>query len=278
MSGLISAREIEQYRPRKLQDFIGCSDVKQELAERIKKRSFGSNLLIEGSTGSAKTSIIEATVRAIVCSNLSDPYQGYCGNCESCKSFDFSKEDFGLFTAGRARSGQVLGFDFFHINCGETSTDSLLREKLEDVRCFAEGRDTFVFLDEIQFLVKSGLTKLLLKPLTDLQGVSWYGCGASLSQMDPMFLRRFGTRLQMPLPTVEELVQYLEQRCLDWEIGHTPQVLEFLAIRSQQVVGECMSVLARAAESDRRELTMELIKSHPFIGAVTPPSLAFSQL
>lgn len=277
MSTNITARDIELYRPRNLQGFVGCAAVKQELAMRISNRSFGSKLLIEGPTGTAKTSIIEATVRAMVCPNVTDPYEGHCGVCESCTTFDFSNDDYGLTMGVRARTDQVLGFDFFHINCGEKTNESVLCETLNEIRYFAPGDDVIVFLDEVQYLGKSGLTRLFLKPLTQLTGVSWYACGVSLGNMDPMFLRRFSTRLQMPRPTVVELVQYLDQRCLDWQIDRTPQALDYLAVCSKGVVGECMSVLARAAESDRRELTMELIKSHPFIGAVTPPSLAFSQ-
>jgi hypothetical protein len=42
-----------------------------------------------------------------------------------------------------------------------------------------------------------------------------------------------------------------------------------LSQRSQQITAECISVLARAAAREERQLDRQLVETHPFVTGVT---------
>ncbi len=81
-----------RYRPRKFEDVVGQKRPVQYLSALIKQGQIGQNLLLHGSVGSGKTSLVRLYAKAMNCevpSVLGSP----CGLCSSCLRIDKSGID-----------------------------------------------------------------------------------------------------------------------------------------------------------------------------------------
>jgi len=264
---LITAREIEQWIPRNLQQVTGCKALVQELELRIRAGADSPNLLVSGPPGTGKTSAIKTAIRTWKCHRRPTESLIPCEECSSCQTRDPRYPDVGLFAymAGDAGEDGVDPFHFCPVDCSH-ETESSLKEILYDLRSYSGT--IVVYLDEVHRLKRSKMEHLLLKPLEEMR-VVWIASSAHADEMDPMFLRRFSSRIDTEYPSVEELVHFLAARCGEWSLRHggpasLADTLSLLAQKSQRNVSECLKVLARAALRVDRTLSQELVRTHSF--------------
>jgi Mg-chelatase subunit ChlI len=262
-------REIEQWVPLRLRDFVGCEYAKEVLVDHLRADGDGTNVLLSGETGTGKTALIEVYARTRNCPRTEDPLLGPCGRCHDCTTFDFQHRDDGIFARSRTKSADRGGkiTNFYHVNCCHFR-ESEIRD-LESEIAGNHGDRSIVYLDEVQELAEGRRDRLLLKSVTELDAV-WIATGTHTDLLSPPFLRRFAARCSTTLPTQKELALFLLDRCRDWKIEiDCPETIGLLTQRSRQIPAECISVLARAATQQDRRLRGQLVDTHPFITGVT---------
>ena len=267
-----TAREIEMWFPRCLEDFIGNEEIKNTLLNGLRLNGDGANILILGETGTAKTSFIECYLRTRNCPNVEDPMKGPCGKCHNCQTFDFSNSDEGLFAYGRLRTeGDKRVTHFFHLNCYELDDVSLqnLRLNITDY----SGDRIIIYLDEVQELKNSRVSGMLLKMIRETEAI-WLATGITSDDLSPMFVRRFAERCRTELPKAEVLALFLKKRCEEWSINYEScDTLASLAVASSGIPSECISVLAKASMTEGRLLDRQLVDNHHFISGVLKRNL-----
>ena len=259
-------REIEQWSPSRLSDFLACEEAKATFVDHLRVDGDGTNILLLGETGTGKTSLVDAYVRTRNCPHVTD-LAGPCGKCSDCREFDFSHRDEGIFAHLRLKvlSGKKITH-FFHVNCFDL-TEAAVRKLRYDV---AEnvGDRKIVYLDEVQHLAGTATAGILLKAIRELDAV-WVATGITVEGLSPMFVRRFAARCTTSRPGHLELARFVRDRCRDWSIAwDSLETVSLLAERSQGIAAECISVLARAAGKEGRLLSCDLVERHPFITGV----------
>ncbi len=263
---LPTPRQIEQWRPKRLCDFVGCAKLKAALANVIRCDGKGPNIFTTGDTGTGKTSMIITAVTTLACPKRTDPQDGPCGICPECQAFEFTNAHCGLFAMLQSDviEGRARPLHFYHVNCAETS-EQRLRELVQDLNEYSGH--SVVYLDESHRLSRGGLDEALLKPMQE-QRATWIASSAMVKQLNPMFLRRFSVRVSTSRPSVEELVTLLARLCKEWQIAvDEPSTLVLLAKCSQRVMGECQNVLACAAATVSRRLSRDLIEDYSFVSS-----------
>ena len=270
---LLSPREIEQWVPAKISDFIACEQAKRVLIGHLAVKGEGSNILISGETGTGKTGLVEVFIRTLNCRQTSEPLNAPCGTCDDCLAFDFEHSDNGLFAHDR-ESLIVHGEDpryFYHVNC--VGFDKMALKNLRsEIECNGKYR-SIIYLDEIQHLAHDKTDTMLLKPIRELNAI-WIATGVDADKvLNQMLIRRFASRCSTDLPSELELALFLADKCKQWGIQvESPETIAQLAQRSRQITAECINVLARAAgeatDIGKRMLTMEMVLEHPFISGL----------
>lgn len=256
-------RDIERWRPLGLHDILGNTQVVSTFQSYLDFDGFGGNMLLSGPSGTGKTAAVMAYVNTLNCPHRQDEPSGPCGTCNDCRQWDARFPDHGIFALLRTRvvEHKMRPLHYIPVNCA-TVTESQLKEVLDDSR--DAGGEAMIFLDEVHRLTRRSMDHLLLKPLEDLDAV-WIACTARTDDLDPMFKRRFATRVSTSLPLVGELAVFLANRCAEWQIRcDNPETVLLLAKKSRQIVSECIAVLARAA-GQGRVLTRELVEEYPFL-------------
>lgn len=147
-------------RPRKFKEVIGHVKVVNELIKRSKDSNFPQVILLEGLTGTGKTTLARIIAMSANCSNLKEGEP--CGECPSCK--DIQSEKF--------NRGTILEYDARDIKV----------EEIEIIRSFLSGGSLIgdpikiCFIDELQGMWSQGasvsardkLLKLLEKVYKDV--------------------------------------------------------------------------------------------------------------
>ena len=266
------------FLPRSWDDVCGCHQVKSHYrdlitAVRLKKQRSGWNTLLAGVSRSGKTSITRFAIDALACRKFDPVGLAPCGECETC--------------CGRIHSyPQSQGYELFdtlhyyHVDCA-----SLTSSELDAILDFT-GRNhtnlvTIVYLDEIHHLSK-GMDQRLLKPLEDDRAI-WIGTSAYLTSddrpdrvksLDQMVLNRFPDKLVTTLPSLEELHDFLYDRCVESQIkveqpskpltqGQRDPTLMRLAERCGRVPGRGLQVLSKAFKRGDI-LSLNMVENHLF--------------
>ena len=262
----LTPREIEQWIPRRLSDFVGCEEAIKIIANHLRNGYIGTNFFIEGETGSGKTTLIEVATRTLFCPNVTDPLAGPCWNCRECRDFDFANREEGLFAEMKPKavnSGTCTSF--FHVNCYELDLAGV-RELRSVVNEFHADR-TIIYLDEVQCLGGTQAEGVLLKAIRELDAV-WIASGITSDVLSPMFVRRFAARCTTSLPKIGQIATFVQERCVEWEIEWDKnETIVLLSECCKGIIAECISVLALAAANERK-LTEELVKGYRFVQGV----------
>lgn len=108
------------------------------------------------------------------------------------------------------------------------------------------------------------MDQLLLKPLEELDCV-FIASSVHTDELDPMFLRRFAAKVSTSAPTEKELAFFIAGRCRAWSIEYDSlSTVELLVDRSERNPARILTALARAASTEARTLTGNLVASHKF--------------
>ena len=268
MSNLLSSpNEIENWHPPCLADFLGNDELKKALASHWRQDGDGTNLLVEGDTGTAKTSMVEVYLKTRNCPNVTDPMSGPCGSCMDCKAFDDRFDDVGVFACFRTKV--VKGGNpthIFRVNCSDLSEHEV--ENLANEIAYFKGDRRIVHLDEFQE-IQNAKIRGALQGILRQKGTIWIATGITAENLGPMFVRRFAMRTETTLPCELDLARFLRNRCDNWGISwDANETLARLAFRSHRNVAECLNVLAKAAGTENRKLTRPLVEQHRFISGI----------
>lgn len=254
--------DIKRWIPTKWEDVVGNRNIMEHFQDILRasldNEFNGLNTLITGSSRSGKTAIVKLFARCLYCGQLDrktlNPCQFECENC---------RQDVGRFgLQGIDVFVQERNVHYLPLDCAAI-TEVELRDKLTDLRDYSGFR--IAFMDEAHRLVRRCMDEQLLKPVEERANTMWIVASAHTAELEAMFKKRF-VRLQTELPTIEELSIWLMDRCNEFGINEidSPDTIIRLAERSNQVPGDALQVLARAAIKRPKRLTDQLVESHVF--------------
>jgi hypothetical protein len=264
MTKRLTGRDIELWTPRRWNEVVGNYSLKQDLqlfAKTVNGPNGGQgiNLLVLGSSRSGKTSTIELMFKAALCWEPS-PQTDPCLNCQACRHDLGRHEVSGLWTFGWLAPNVKIGYQIID---GNTITTDGLDRIIADRGGERQERH-FIWIDEIQGLVRRNLDHSLLKAVEQHKSITWIVSTATTKGLEPMFRNRF-TEVRTEQPTNEDFVVFIKERCshpdvdLKWD---EPDTIIRLALRSQRIPGKAMKCLAKAKMFGK--LTRSLVENYPF--------------
>lgn len=176
-----------KYRPRRIEDYIGQPDVVTQVTGWLSRKKLPSTILIEGPTGSGKTTLARLLSTYINCETLDA-----CGSCFSCK-----------FTKSHP--------DYMELNMG---TDS---GKVDGVRALIQAADNapmtrrkIIVLDEAHLMSNQAASALLVPTEEPGPKTLWIFCTTNPEKMLPTMIGRC-KRLKLNLIDKELIVKRLNK-------------------------------------------------------------------
>ena len=255
---------IQRWFPSKKSEIAGNMAIVSQLWNFIKNGS--CNALITGPSRTGKTRTILLWVKAFLCTNRTVDLDS-CGKCDTCRMLGEARG------AHYALYSRLTGTEFcYHpIDCEKVTADEL--DELE-----AEGElhseKTIVYLDEVAVLRQRRLEGRLLK-LIDETEATWIASAISVQRkkgnrkgewterLSKEMRSRFPIKIGTSLPHPDDLCQWIDDRCAEWNITiHDPKLtLPLIARRTDQRVGYVIHMLAFAATKSDRSLGPEEVKA-----------------
>lgn len=272
-------KDIERWIPESWDQFAGNHELKEYFSDMIRcvrqeGHRAGFNLLATGVSRSGKTSMITFGIKCLGCLNFDFNTMNPCGKCKCCtlnhhlygndgweNIVDFLDEQ---------EAPTPVRYHYHPIDCTRL-TEADLESRLAKLRCCNEDLRV-IYLDEVHRLSRRFMDERLLKPLEDFPAI-WIASSANVRRdveggptLDPMFLKRFSYRITTELPTLYDLVTWLAERCVEWNIYVEAQerTLARLAERCHQVPGMALQVLNKAHKRRTKTLTFEMVEEHIF--------------
>lgn len=280
--------DIENNIPTRWDHITGNRNLKEhfwDMAYCIQKEGHrrGFNTLITGDSRTGKTSTITLGIKTIGCSMLDFETFNPCGRCANCKAKvelygnDGWENFVDVFETDEA-SKKSVRFTYLPMDC--TRLNEIEIENLVEKVGVDDGNIKIVYLDEVHRLVRRGLDERLLKPM-ETSGAIWIASSAYVKKEDcgdgnddartrrsleVMFQNRFTFRLETQKPSIDELVLWLGDRCIEWGIGvpDPESTLERLAERSCCLPGMALHVLNKASKKRSKRLTRQMVDEHIF--------------
>jgi len=268
------------FEPSTWDDIVGnykfkklCQNIVYQV--RVKESREAIKMLSTGESRGGKTSLIEFTIKTLLCCNLDLSNPVACGRCTNCNSrfYKTGTGDWSSFVdfCDSSNNKTPVRFHFHLVDCARVGTHEI-EDLLDELRSDADEL-RIVYLDEVHRLAKQSLDERFLKPL-DSYKVIWFASSAMVKQsaneapqkLDKMFQNRFPLRVETEKPSELELAGWLAHRCKQFGLTcDNPEVsLVRLARRANRIPGMALQVIDRAHFEPSRELTMDLIESYPF--------------
>jgi DNA polymerase III delta prime subunit len=233
-------------------------DIYQDLLRQVRLQQMPKrfNLFVHGDSRSGKTATTKLFAKAMLCRQLDPTTLDPCGKCRNCTS---PVEDYGY------RGLELWEEDerVHYVPIDATKIDATeLMILLNELTGYAGTR--IIFIDEVHRLAHKSrrLEELLLKPVEEKPFI-WIVASAQVGDLEPMFYNRF-VLVKTTLPTIDELVLWLQDRCDEWGIRYEDPALIELARRANLSPGMSLNVLQRALLKPAEGLTMGLVKRHQF--------------
>jgi hypothetical protein len=239
-------RDIETARFSSWDDIVGNYYLKRHLHAMVKSiagpsKGQGVNTGITGGSRTGKTASAEFAIAAMLCRDVQKDTWTPCGKCELC--LQNAARDHHVLLEVYRWGGDERDLQFVPID-GNNATASDIDRALA-WSAGQEGRWLY-YIDEIQGLVRRNLDEALYKAVEQRRHITWIITTATTKGLDKMLWNRF-TEVSTELPSVQELALYLARRCrhygITWDEDET--ILR-LAVRSGQIVGKALKVLAMA--------------------------------
>jgi len=264
MSSDPSPREIQRWYPSKWSEIVGNSSM-VKLWKNFIKNGY-CNTIFTGPNRTGKTRTISLGISSLLCTARA-PTLDPCGKCSSCKFVGEARSSHhGLFSA---ISGTEYGFH--PIDCENVTAEDLENLRLEGD---LEKPTTLVYLDEVSVLRSRRLEGKLLK-LIDESKATWIASAISLKKkkgkrkgewterLSTEMKGRFAIKMGTSLPHSDDLTQWIEDRCRDWNIHiiESEKTIPEMIKRTQRRVGYVIHMLAYAATGSERELTYDDVVS-----------------
>lgn len=263
-----TAGQIARFVPASLDDICGNYRIKKALVARLNCEGDHPPLLIYGPTYTGKSAAMRWFGRMVCCTAPNLVEMRHCGRCVNCEHlaalYEQHLDDHPLYRNGvkwvpyDCGSAKPLQHSFFYWD----------KEGPDDVRIY--------WLDEAHRIGQELMGKILNNLQEDPHSI--YVLTTINPKKIPINLyARLGEQIETEPPTVDELADWLRQKCREWRIEvEDDGVLPLLAQASRQNVAGCLHVMARAAEQPGRRITIRLIQDqqeyidHLMTGGVGP--------
>lgn len=255
---------IAQWVPNKWEQFVGNAELRnlfmkllKELRPKVddwKHINCGMpRLIVTGASRTGKTSVIRFFIRCMLCEEFDMQTWNPCDlKCNYCKKKLWLYEDYGI---NRCDKTPLAIFELDGSTC---DTPTKVDEKLSEIRTYEYDNDLIIiFADEVHRLAKRKLEERLL---TEVQKREWLWICATAEPelLEPMFRNRFNI-ITTEIPTRTEFLEWLVDRCREWNNAYEPEAIASLATHSNCIPGIALNVL-QMAQIDSEGLTENLVR------------------
>ncbi len=168
--GLVSTNLHSKYRPRKLKDFVGQESQVKVIAGWFKSGRMPSSIMLEGLTGSGKTTL----ARIIGIYANCDTYS-FCGKCVSCKL---------------AMQSAYRHPDVNEYNMGEVGGKADVLNLVEASKFRPKFRKRIMLIDEAHLITKAAESSMLVPTEEPPEDTIWLFCTSEANKMNQTLRNR----------------------------------------------------------------------------------------
>lgn len=228
-----------EYRPNSLDTYVGNEGIKESLRNTIKRGNLPQVILINGFTGSGKTTIARIIMKEYECTGRLLG-QDACGVCESCKEFD------SYIVTGNTDNLP----DVNEINVAENSGKGDVVDLLED-RIYPPmyGKYKYYYLDEVH-KASDALQNYLLKPIEEPEEhVVFILATTDPDKLLPTIRNRANLVLNVKKATESDIALLLGRVCQKEGIPFEAEAFRLIATRSDYILRESLNSLQQVVNA-----------------------------
>ena len=228
-----------EYRPNSLDTYVGNQKVVDTVRNTIRRGNRPQVVLVEGITGSGKTTIARILMKEYECTNRVEGHDS-CGECASCKAF----EEY-------IRTGVTDNLpDVNEINVAQNSGKGDIVELLEDrVYLPQDGYFKYYYFDEVH-KASDALQNYLLKPLEEPEEhVVYILATTDVDKLLPTIRNRANLVLKVKKATELDICKLLGTICKREEIPFEEEAFRMISARADYVIRESLNYLQQVVDA-----------------------------
>lgn len=228
-----------EYRPNSLSTYVGNQKVVETVRNTIARGNRPKVILIEGITGSGKTTVARIIMKEYECTGRKKG-EDACGVCPSCQAFD-----------EYIRTGSTDNLpDVNEINVAQNSGKGDISEMLEDrVYLPQDGMYKYYYFDEVH-KASDGLQNYLLKPLEEPEEhVVYILATTDVDKLVPPIRNRATMVLKIKKASERDIAKLLGTICKKEEVPFEDEAFRMIATRADYVIRESLNYLQQVVDA-----------------------------
>lgn len=228
-----------EYRPNSLSTYVGNQKVVETVRNTIARGNRPKVILIEGITGSGKTTVARIIMKEYECTGRKEG-EDACGVCPSCQAFD-----------EYIRTGSTDNLpDVNEINVAQNSGKGDISEMLEDrVYLPQDGMYKYYYFDEVH-KASDGLQNYLLKPLEEPEEhVVYILATTDVDKLVPPIRNRATMVLKIKKASERDIAKLLGTICKKEEVPFEDEAFRMIATRADYVIRESLNYLQQVVDA-----------------------------
>ena len=228
-----------EYRPNSLSTYVGNQKVVETVRNTIARGNRPKVILIEGITGSGKTTVARIIMKEYECTGRKEG-EDACGVCPSCQAFD-----------EYIRTGNTDSLpDVNEINVAQNSGKGDISEMLEDrVYLPQDGMYKYYYFDEVH-KASDGLQNYLLKPLEEPEEhVVYILATTDVDKLVPPIRNRATMVLKIKKASEQDIAKLLGTICKKEEVPFEDEAFRMIATRADYVIRESLNYLQQVVDA-----------------------------